>query len=247
MTKISRARLSKDGLGRTPEPERTLFLALAHLQNELNFLHRAMIWSSDFSSTVEAKNQAAIAQSLFFVRLMAGKLKEGWELLQEAFFGAHLSKDFERNGDKHVLEALGRLKRFFNSANIIHQVRNGFAFHYSPSELNLALAATPDTLDVYLDPESNVNTLYYFAEVLANRAILQKTGRVGEAESMDHLIQQVGSVGKDFVAFCGGFMADFLDRYSDDVWSGKAEEVEIGALPQFRTVSFPFFFEVSEE
>ncbi len=206
-----------------------------------------MIWSSDFSSVQEAEQQASISQSLFFARLMVGKLKEGHEVLQKYYFGARLSQDFEKNGSPDALHALARIKRSFNSESFLRQVRSDFAFHYSPEALDEALPGTPDSLHLYLDNQSNVNTLYYFAEVLANRAILQRTGRADEAQAIEAFLHEMGRVAKDFLVFCGGFMHLFLDRHGERIWVGKAQEVNFENLQRFRSLSLPFFVEVSEE
>lgn len=243
---IYRGQLKKEGLLNTPGPERTLFFALAHLHNEVNFLHRVLIWSSDFSSTNAAESQRTLSLSMFFLKLMAAKLKEGWQILNSYFFGARLSQDFEARALQRARDALARLKGVFSRANILDEVRTDFAFHYSPSEVDRALAATPDDLDLFLEDGSNINSLYYFAEVLANRAVLQRVDRADEARAMDSLIRQVGAVGLDFLIFCDGYMHLFIDRYATQIWKDKAKPVTFGALPRFREVRLPFFVDVSD-
>lgn len=137
---IYRGRLNKAELLSLPDHERKLFCAIAHLQNEINILLRAVLWSSDFSSDNEAEIQGQVSTSLFFVKLLAGKLREGWTLLEKFFFShKSLSNDFRAHASLKQKEALEALSRYFGKANVIHDVRTDFAFHYSPEDLDAFL------------------------------------------------------------------------------------------------------------
>lgn len=111
---VYRGRLNKAEVLRLPDHERTLFCAIAHLQNEISILLRAVLWSSDFSSDNQAEIQGQISTSLFFVKLLAGKLREGWTLLEKFFFRYQsLSSDFLAHANPKQKAALEALSRYF--------------------------------------------------------------------------------------------------------------------------------------
>lgn len=216
---IYRGRLNKAEVLRLPDHERKLFCAIAHLQNEINILLRAVLWSSDFSSDNETEIQGQISISLFFVKLLAGKLREGWAILDKFFFShKSLSSDFLGHANPKQKKALEDLKRYFGKANVIHDVRTGFAFHYSPEELDAVLAATPDELDLYIEEEGNANSLYYFAEVLANRAALDRINVLNGEEAIDRLIGEVVTVAEQFTRFGQAFMSYVIKRGGQSIW-----------------------------
>jgi hypothetical protein len=134
--KVFRAKINKEKLLEIPEIERNLFVSLAHLQNEIRFSLYGVAWTHDFSSTNEAVVQSQIAFNFFYLRILAGKLHEGWQVLQKYFFPTKsLSIEFNSNGSKEGLEALKALKKYFSSQNAISEIRNNLSFHYNPTDL----------------------------------------------------------------------------------------------------------------
>ncbi len=239
---IYRGRLNKAELLSLPDHERKLFCAIAHLQNEINILLRAVLWSSDFSSDNEAEIQGQVSTSLFFVKLLAGKLREGWTLLEKFFFShKSLSNDFRAHASLKQKEALEALSRYFGKANVIHDVRTDFAFHYSPEDLDAVLAATPDELDLYIEEEGNANSLYYFAEILANRAALDRINVLSGEDAMDRFIDEAVTVAEQFTRFGQAFMSYVIKRQGQSIWQEPAKRVRFSRLPSFSEMRFPWF------
>ncbi len=244
---IYRGRLNKAELLRLPDHERILFCAIAHLQNEISILLRAVLWSSDFSSDNQAEIQGQISTSLFFVKLLAGKMREGWTLLEKFFFSHKLlSSDFQVHANHKQKEALEALSRYFGKGNVIHDVRTDFAFHYSPESLDAVLASTPDELDLYIEEEGNANSLYYFAEVLANRAVLDRVNVSNGKDAMDRFIGEVVTVAEQFTRFGQAFMSYVIKRQGQSIWQEPAKCVQFSILPSFSEMRFPWFTDTTD-
>ncbi len=94
---ILRVRLSKEKLAAMPAVERRLFLMLGTVSNEIRVLLKMLLWTGDYSSSNAAVRHGQISMSLMFLRLLAGKLKEGHRVLQRDFFGAAVSRDYVPN------------------------------------------------------------------------------------------------------------------------------------------------------
>lgn len=245
--KIYRARLSKQGILSIPEQERRLFLALAHLQNEIRFLTRAVLWSSDFSSQNEAEVHGQTSLSFFFCKLLAGKLREGWELLQSHYFNnRQLSTRFHAQASPDLSDSLKELGRYFAKGNLLHEVRNDFAFHYSPSDLDSELGDTPDELDLYVEEGTDANTLYYFAEVLANRAVLRRVNLPELPEAMTRFNKELTDIATRFSRFNNAVLSYIAAQHKSMVWKEGKSEIEFQDLPTFVDVRFPWFADTSK-
>lgn len=240
---ISRGRLNKAAILQIPEHERQLFLSIAHLQNEISILLRAVFWSYyNISSENEAEAHGQISTSFFFVKILAGKLNEGWTLLEKVFFSDRvLSRDFCSTATPPQVEALDALKKHFGQTSILRDVRTNFAFHYSPPELDAVLATVPDELDLYIEHDGSANTLYYFAEVLANHAVLKRIDPADSGAAMKRLYDETVTVAKQFTRFGQAFMSYVIKRQSPSIWKDTAIPVSFDKLPSFSEVRFPWF------
>ncbi|MCI5167874.1 MAG: hypothetical protein D3903_17750 [Candidatus Electrothrix sp. GM3_4] len=112
--KIFRATLNKDVLEKIPDDEKTLLFGFAHFANEITFLFRSIQWSSDYTSSNEAVRSAQISLSFFYTKLLAGKLYEGWKVLDEKFHNnEEVSKLFNKKGSKGGKQARSQIKKYF--------------------------------------------------------------------------------------------------------------------------------------
>jgi hypothetical protein len=239
---IYKVKFSKEKLRELPADECALFLSLAHLSNEIVALDKLIIWSYDFSSENEATTDGQIALCMMLIKLLSGKLKEGYELLTKKFFGTKLSREYEQSLPDEGKEILSRLKRYFSTRNSISFVRNNYAFHYSPDELNTALPSTPEDLVLYFEEGRQENTLNYFAEAIANRALLQSLGYRDDHEAFDQLINESTEVAGWILDISSFLMGSFILRYRSGIMEGGIEKVSFdGKLPLSSDIRIPWF------
>jgi len=152
---IYRARLNKNTLQEVPEAERKLFVTIAHLQNEIRFALYGVVWSHDFTSENEIEVHGQISINFFYLKILAGKLNEGWQLIQTYHNSTKsIALDFNSNGDEEAIRLLKEIKNYFSKNNAIHDIRN-LSFHYSPDDLIKQLEEMPDKLDMYIAKEND--------------------------------------------------------------------------------------------
>lgn len=245
--KVFHARLSIEGLNQLPSADRKLFFALANLQNEIRFLLRIIQWSADYSSPNEAVVHGQFALNFFNVKLLAGKLREGYEILNKFYFPEKdLVLRFQDKANPETLDALKELKRYFSKGNLLHEVRNNFAFHFSPDALENELGKSPDPLDLYIENGPDANTLYYFAEVLSTVAALREIGSPDPVFAMGEFTNVIFKAATTFNKFNLGFLHFITSENKEIIWDGHATEIDLGELPSFAKVRIPWFADTSQ-
>lgn len=242
--RVYNAKIRKDALLGVPENERSFFLSLAHFANEINALQKLVLWSWDFSSQNPAVVKGQMALSFMLLKLLAGKLKEGNELLRMTFYGSSASRDYEPLLSKEAQEALSEIKRYFGRDNLIHQVRKKYAFHYSPDEVAAVLPLVSEDLDLYIDSAGRIlNNLYDFAEVLANTAMLSGIDHDTQA-AFSKFRKEVISVAEWFTIVSDGLIVQFLKNHF--LWDGAASEISLGDFKPTSSVRLPWFTDPSD-
>jgi hypothetical protein len=243
---VYRARLSKEALLKLPPEERKLFLVLGHIANEIKGIQKLLAWSSDFSLDNEVLVQGRISISLMLLKILAGKLNEAHEVIRINFYHPDVSKSYSAALLPKGKDALAKVKRYFSGPNIVHKIRNAYAFHYSPQSLDDALEGLPDKLDIYLEDDGNANNLFYFAEALAGRALLQSLSIGEEQAAFSRLIKETLDVAGLVDNFIEAFMLEFIERYRADIWEGNAQAVLLEGLTSFGSIHIDWFTDTSE-
>jgi hypothetical protein len=238
-TTVHKISLSRPRLARIPSEERNFLFASCHLANELNILQKLALWSiANSSKGASPVEQAQVAQTLFLLRLLAGKIHEGHELLRKSYFGSGLSRTYDTLLCDEARSALASFKRYFHKrSNLVTRIRNAYGFHYSPERVGDALAGLPATesLHCYLADHFS-NTLYYFAEVLATTAMLDAVTE----RTMRDLLDNTTTTARHLLTIVEGFLIAFRERFPDVMERGAAT-MELPLLPEFSKVSIPFF------
>jgi hypothetical protein len=142
--KIVRIKIPKSLVAQLPEKERTFFFLMGHFGNELNVLQKLFYWCAIYSSDDEIRQRAHATQALVVAKLLIGKLYEGWALTEKVFFASHLSKVYEPLLMGEGKTGLDHLKRYFGRENLLNKVRNKFAFHYSPADIQTEILLPTD-------------------------------------------------------------------------------------------------------
>jgi hypothetical protein len=239
---VYRAKLNKEKLLKIPESERKLFLAIAHLQNEIRFSLYGVVWTHDFSSNNDAIVHGQLSFNFYYLRILAGKLYEGWQLLKKHYFSHNnLTIDFNSNGSKEAIGILKELSKYFSKKNAISRIRNNLSFHYSPDDLSQHLAEMPDELDMYIAKENDANTLYYFAEALANRGVLSKLDYQDNTNPIEAINAELIGIAKNFNKFNMLYMKYIISKHSPEIWEGAAEKMELEGLMKFSSIRIPLF------
>ena len=241
--KIYEIPISKQQFESIPTTERLFFIQMGHLANELSTLNRLLLFVSNRTGTSELERRARNSQALLLVRLCSGKLFEGWQTLQRDYFGSQLSKKYDGLLDESGRNSLAEIKRYFSKDNLIKDIRNNFAFHYSSDDLKNQLQCTKDmgTLYMYLG-YAHGNSFYSFADVLVGSAMLNKVQRADPQEAMDTIFADPINAIKWFLEFIGSCMIILADKYLGATLDALGTNtVEVSNAKKWEDVQVPFF------
>src|ERR1043165_7751474 len=106
---IKVATLSKAKLDAIPEAERAFYVHIGHLRNELTILNRLLLWINNNPYDNLVQGSVNLGQGLTITKLLAGKLWEGWELLNKVYFPAKLGLIIEPNLSQTAKKAMQEL------------------------------------------------------------------------------------------------------------------------------------------
>ncbi|MDT5121899.1 MAG: hypothetical protein QOC96_1381 [Acidobacteriota bacterium] len=201
-------------LDKIPELERAFYLHIGHLRNEVAMLHKLLWWNNNNPTDHSVLESTNVAQGFMLVRIIAGKLWEGWDLVQKSYFKSKVSLLVDPKLPLRSKKALNELKSYFGKANIIAMIRNQFAFHYSPQHIRDQLTQVEDTdqLEIYMAP-LNVNIFYQFSEIIANSAMLNAVDEADYMIALRKLFDEVLGVAVQFTNFCDGCLEYMILKY----------------------------------
>jgi hypothetical protein len=237
--KLSKINIPKVKLDTLPKEEQILFVQLGRLLNELNILQKCAIFSRERTVSVsEAERRAQIFQTLFFIRMLAISLNEGWEMLRRDFFGKKLSRKYDEALSEESRDSLSNLKKYFGKENLVYFVRNQFAAHYLGEQIEKEIGQISQNEALYMYISGQLgNCLFSFAEVMVNRAILNYIDASNSQEAMHRLVEQIAlkvtDWFKSFASDCIRIVYEKLNPYFT--------EVEITEPPFIDEVKLPYF------
>ena len=243
--KLTKLQISKDELLSIPEEELELFIQLTNFYNDVNILQKLMAISG--ISREKANNNKIVkmslsSQALFFMRIQAGKLYEGWKMLGIHFFNNEIfSKKYNKKGSPQSKKNLSKLKKYFGKNNLIENIRNTYTFHYSKeSSKNMIkqIINAPDSeiFEIYLSKEY-CSCFYSIAHDLLNTSILEDIDSDDQAKAMKKYFQEIMDVTKWFL----NFSQDCILVISKKYLQMNYEEVQIPEPQKLDDVTLPFF------
>ncbi len=243
--KIYEIPISQAQLDSFPANERLFFIQIGHLANELSTLNRLLLFVSNSSCTTNLETRAKNSQTLLLIRLCCGKLFEGWQMLQRDYFGSKISIEYDDLLDRSGQKSLAEIKRYFSKNNLIKDIRDNFAFHYSSDELKakIPIIEGTDPLYIYLG-YSHGNSFYYFADVIVGSAMMSKVPGADAQQAMNTLFADPISAIKWFLDFIGSCMIVLVEKYLGTTLEAlEANTIEIQNPKKLKDVQLPFFLE----
>jgi hypothetical protein len=241
--KVEKYIIPKALLSTMSKEERIFFIQLAHFLNEINILLKCIAFKSQFTASNDAERKADASQHLFFLRLLASKLYEGWYgMLREGKKSTGIPHSVEKALTKRTKVTIQKIMRYFeNKKNNLKTIRNKFGFHYdrkiNEEGFNQLTDAEKQDLEVFLT-EQRGNSLYAFSDVITFAALRK---RIRPSEGKDYY----DTLGDETFEVCGWFQDFSVNCLADIVASKnirlKAEEI-IDLNPQYyQDIRFPFF------
>lgn len=248
MNKVFNAKLNKKFLKSISKDERAFIFAMVHFSNEMNALNKLLLWTSRTPSPNRAEVLGRLTYQFMFIRYFAGKLFEGHQLFSKSFQGAKISKEYIPYLSEEGKTALKNINGYFSKKNAIYKIRNTLAFHYDPQKLDSEFIDTPDDFDIFLEEKGSSNNLFYFAEVMAGRALISESGDLRDKNDnpYENLIKEVFRVARWFSNVINEIFVLFANKYSDNIWETQPIEVEFENLISTLDIHIPWFTDISK-
>jgi hypothetical protein len=249
MVNLHRIDLTREQLDRIPDGERRLLVLVAHASNELNALAKLFHFAAGSAADDGLTSQAETMQAMVLARILTGKIHEFWQLLQNSFFGAQLSREYQPLLDTDSAIALKELKMYFGKENLVALVRNKFAFHYAGDQIDAGYAALVDgdPLEIYL-AKHNANTLFSFAETIVGRSMLEAIRPGDPVGAFESLVAETSKLVGYIAEVSAGVMVVCVQRHiGANLYELGAKVISVDAVPDSQGVRIPFFTDIQEE
>ena len=121
--KLIKIEITKDKLLAIPINERKYFVQLTTCTNEVYVLQKYAIFSASIDEQNEITRRAHNMQALFMIRLLAGKLWEGWLLLNRFF--KPIRDDYYEGFSEEAKKNCEYIENYFkNNHNLCRKIRN---------------------------------------------------------------------------------------------------------------------------
>ncbi len=238
--------IPKDKLGRVRRAERAFYIHAGHLRNELMMTLKILKASINRPPENKILTDLQVAQTFYLSRMLAGKIREGWDLIEKAYLDTELRSTIEGYLSDEARVAFAEVETYFSrKKNVINTVRNRFAFHYDPSliEKQLEIVDASDQLCVYIG-EKEANIFYQMSEITASKAMLDAIQRDDFAAANRRLMSDVTVMSRHLIKFCDGCLLRMTDVYfGTDRTSLDPKEIEIEDVPSRHDIILPFFTE----
>lgn len=243
--KLLKVEIPKAKLSSISENERVFFVQAGSLLNDLCMLQKLTIFSPNVKSVNQVVHMAQNMQTLSLIRIQAGKLHEGWQLLQKNFFGTKLSCEYEKELSDPEKENLKKLKTYFRKdKNLISSIRNKFAFHYYPSstEINQLIddLRESEIFEIFIS-EFYGNCVFSMSNVLITYLILEHTGVENTDENTNKAMLKLLHDVTDVTSWFGSFLGACLLVFTKKHLGLESTEVEIPEPPDINEVTLPYF------
>lgn len=183
-------RYTAGDLAAVPKDDALFFLMCGQLQNDIVILMRQVILARMEDDAPEPVRMVALTINLVNMRMLAGRLAEGWDLIRHRFqkvfreYGAGI-----KDGPKADLKSL---KAYFDDENLIRTLRNKIAAHIDQDVMREAYKHFGADLELTdFHAEMDGNTIFYSGEVLMTVAIHQIVGGADIQEALNRLGDEV--------------------------------------------------------
>ena len=236
---LKKLTFKKETIDNIPEKERILIVQLSIFSNEISMLHKLIV----FSNNIKGKGPLLTAQniqSFFLIKLLAGKLYEGWELLRKSYFGSKLSIEYDDKLSKRGKNNLEFIKTYFGKTNVIKLIRNKYTFHYDKDHILDGLKAIPndEELDMYLASDIG-NTLYSMAHIISSYALFKEVRSNSEYEALKIIFKDVLTISAKYLIVSVELIQNILSK--NKLTIHKVTHIRVGGVQNIESVMLPYF------
>ncbi len=248
---VRRFRFTKNDLTDVPEDQLRFLLFSAKLLNELNMLTRLTFIQSNSlgpqrdkpTEPERAEQECQTAQVMYFLKLLASTIWEGWCGLERVYFSGAWSRTHTMELDQRATNALRNLKSDLSRKSILSTIRNKTSFHLDAEFLMDEYLRMDDAHSLSAVVASDyANTLFIFAEEISGRAVLAEVSESPVSpENMDQLLLKILRLAKRFSEFLSGAILVTLEQHAPGALTIKSsEKLKLENRPSIHEIDLPY-------
>jgi hypothetical protein len=230
-----------------PIEERVLLVQIGHLANAITILGKWLIFCRAQATPQNVEVEAEATQQMLVTRILSGVLYEGWQIIQESYFKAQLSKKYDSKLTPDGQNSLATLKQYFRRPdNKIKQIRKKFAFHFDRAAVlnELSVVEREKSYYLYLS-EFSANCLWYLSEELVGLAMLRVlqdlTGALGVAEALQQMIEELSLISGAFIGFASAWSSLVVRENLPSATWNDLKRIEVADVSPLDQIQIPFF------
>lgn len=253
---IGKLTITKRDLGRIPDKDRIFFLQMLNLITEINIFQKLLLYSMTYPKNDTQKTaKAQISLNLLFV--LAGKLFEGWKLIDERkpkeknpkkggrkkrFSQNWFPRKYKSRLTSDGKNNLSYLQDYFNKPNNIKKIRNKISNHYDSGLIR----------DHFPNTKMNNICLYlpqFVGEIFSTSNYITLDGFFtpidpNQKKAFEIVIKEVLGVSKNLGSLIGDYIGIIHEKYLKQV---KFEKLSIPDPKSTDKMHLTFFSKPSKK
>lgn len=182
-------------------------------------------------------------QTFFILMELSSKLFEASEIIKKDFFASSISKEYDSLLSDDAKESLKKIKRYFDTENIIKKMRNKFISHLDSIEIENSFNATPgdEVFEFYLS-ESDGNSFFIVTNIMTSYNIFNTIDKSDHTKALEALLDNVLENVTLFRKFLGNCVSLVAKKYLDKSLA-ETKEIIIADAPSIDEGFAPYFVE----
>ena len=222
--------------------EAVFLLQIGGLMHEVISLQK-YIYMSIHNVDNPIERMAENAQVMYFYRLLAGTIFEGWQLLTKRHNEYRIIIAKYKNKLDTVAEtAFNKLQEYFSDKNnSCERIRNKFSHHHDYREIVKIFNKWPknDELEIYLS-ETHANCRYAASDIVTNLSMLGTIELKDMQPKLDNLIKEIDETARAFIVV----ISQYLSIIFQEIVEKKklmGQEMKINNVPSLRDLRLRYF------
>ena len=214
------------------EDEKIFAVQLGYFVNEINMLYKCI------------RIKADLFFINMFIRLLAGKLYEAWQMINNANKNEGLSKRLEKILSDETKAIRKKINKYFGGKNNIKIIRNHLGFHYDQEIIKKGLTEIKKQALMFFTSEYAENNFYAFSELVIYEALKKEIVCLEGKDFLFTFLHETGEVCDWFSKFAMNCLDEIAKANSIDL---ESEVINIPEPPTYKEIKFPFFIQRDED
>ncbi len=253
--------LTNKQLAAIPAPDRLFFLLFTNQANEYVMFRKLMIYAAQSIPRLSGETEQLVSnfQMLSLLRSLAGKLFEGWNLIDKRFVKTNAYLGYREYGA--MTKSLDKIQGYFNvKNNLIKTIRNDYAHHnaMTEEELHNLLKSFGDEYSFSfifgsINPArgyQGINTYFLGSEEIISAAVLEQATLAPGVEDtlmsrLRVLIEDILGIAAEFDEFTQQYVNAFFRKHTgqsfDDAVKNQSAKVEDVSVRNLSEITLPFY------